>query len=374
MESYALYLLRSVAWLTGFALVFILFLKNERFFLLNRIYLITGIVVALIFPFITVHYVVNIPLINSSGTTAGDVNSLNNQGNNFTYDFLTALFIIYITGAVLLFLRVLKHNNSVLKIIKNTGINKTDPVKLIRTADYKSSFSFFSYVIVNPSVSDDETREIMNHEIVHIKQMHWIDLVLVEVLCLVQWFNPLVWIYMRLIRQNHEYLADEVALQRSTDPAIYKATLLNQIVGSEVVSLTNSFSYSLSKKRFNMMKKIISSPYRKLKFFLILPVFAIVLYAFATPEYRYTVYDNSGGNTDQVSTQKGNDDQVALIPEAGRKIEMVTDIQDDTVRKSGKRAETLLPPPPPPPPPASTGVNSDTPPPPPCPRHLLLPA
>ena len=127
----------------------------------------------------------------------------------------------------------------------------------------------------------------MNHELVHIRQKHWIDLVLAELLCMLQWFNPLVWIYIRFIRQNHEYLADEVALQRTSDPAIYRAALLNQIVGSPVVSLANSFNYSLNKKRFNMMKNIISSPYRKMKILLILPVFAIVLYSFAKPEYKY---------------------------------------------------------------------------------------
>ena len=136
----------------------------------------------------------------------------------------------------------------------------------------------------------------MNHEMVHVRQKHWIDLVLSGMLCMLQWFNPLVWIYSRLIRQNHEYIADELALQRTTDPAIYRATLLNQIVGSRVVSLANSFNYSLSKKRFEMMKNIITSPYRKIKVLLILPVFAIVLYAFAKPEYSYETGILAGSN------------------------------------------------------------------------------
>ncbi|MCB9027556.1 MAG: carboxypeptidase-like regulatory domain-containing protein [Bacteroidales bacterium] len=105
-------------------------------------------------------------------------------------------------------------------------------------------------------------------------------------LCAVQWFNPAAWIYARLVRQNHEYLADEEALQRSSDPAVYRAVLLNQIAGSPVIDLGNFFSYSLNKKRFLMMKNKISSPYRKLRVLLILPVAALVLFAFAKPEYR----------------------------------------------------------------------------------------
>ena len=52
----------------------------------------------------------------------------------------------------------------------------------------------------------------MNHEAVHVRQKHWLDLLLSGLLCTLQWFNPVVWIYSRFIRQNHEYLADEVAL------------------------------------------------------------------------------------------------------------------------------------------------------------------
>src|SRR5664280_1661245 len=162
--------------------------------------------------------------------------------------------------------------------------------------DYGSAFSFFSYVFVNPSVTDIETKEIMHHELVHVRQKHWFDLLLAELLCMIQWFNPLVWIYIRFIRQNHEYLADEVALQRTSDPSVYKAVLLNQIVGAPVVSLTNSFNYSLNRKRFNMMKTIISSPYRKMKILLIIPVFAFVLYAFAKPDYRYKYVDESSAS------------------------------------------------------------------------------
>ena len=177
-------------------------------------------------------------------------------------------------------------------------------------------------MFVNPSVTDIETKEIMIHELVHIRQKHWFDLLLVELLCMMQWFNPLVWMYVRFIRQNHEYLADEVALQQTSDPAVYKAVLLNQIVGAPVVSLTNSFNYSPNKKRFNMMKNIITSPYRKMKVLLILPVFALVLYSFAKPDYKYKMTD------------------------------MNTYVLQDTIKKANSNSDVPPPPPPPPVPPA----------------------
>jgi TonB family protein len=295
METFALYLLKSVAWLTGFTLVFILFLRNERFFVINRIYLIAGILISFLFPLISIHYTVVLPAIKTfqiENAVAVEVQS--SSGSIISYLELMLLFL-YVTGILFVLTIMLRQGRSVLKAIRRSEIIKVHPAKLIRTTDYTSAFSFFSYVFVNPSITDVETKEIMNHELVHIRQKHWFDLLLGEMLCMMQWFNPLAWIYFRFIRQNHEYLADEVALQRTSNPAIYRAALLNQIVGFPVVSLANSFNYSLNKKRFNMMKNIISSPYRKMKILFILPVFAIVFYAFAKPDYKYNYVDESSG-------------------------------------------------------------------------------
>jgi TonB-dependent SusC/RagA subfamily outer membrane receptor len=301
MEQFALYLFRSSVWLTVFAIVYLLFLRNERFFLLNRIYLIAGVLAALIFPLVSIRYTVYLPLLQTE-TTLGNNVSLNSSNSESLVSILpVGMILLYISGALFVAFLIIKQSRSVLKSVRSAAVLPGHSVKLIRSNKYESSFSFFSYVFVNPSVTDVEAKEIMNHEMVHIKQKHWFDLMLAELLCIIQWFNPVIWIYIRLIRQNHEYLADEGALQLTSDPVVYRATLLNQIVGSPVY-LANSFSYSLNKKRFDMMKNIMSSPYRKLKILLILPVIALVLYSFAKPEYRYATID---GTTAINNTESG---------------------------------------------------------------------
>jgi TonB family protein len=338
MEALALYLLKSVIWISGFGLVFILFLRNERFFFLKRVYLVAGILTSLFFPLISVHYTVVLPAIRNFQTDNVVTGAIQNTVSIIP-DLKLVLLVLYLSGVLFVLTLIIRQGRSILRTIKKSEIISLRPAKLIKTPDYNSAFSFFSYVFVNPSITDIETKEIMNHELVHIRQKHWFDLLLVELLCMIQWFNPLVWIYIRFIRQNHEYLADEVALQRTSDPAIYKAVLLNQIVGVPVVSLTNSFNYSLNRKRFNMMKNIISSPYRKMKILLILPVFAIVLYAFAKPDYRYKYVDESSGNNDQVFSsqtktvkgivQKQNGESLsgAIIVIQGTTIGTITDAQ-----------------------------------------------
>ena len=305
METFGLYLLKSAVWLTGFTLVFLTVLRNERYFQLNRIYLLSGIIASIAFPLYTWHYAVIIP--STTGTIS--ISGITAQVISDPEPAFPFYWWFYAAGLGWLAFRLIWQTAKVIGKLQKTGYEISGPVKLVRTAEYASSFSFFSFVFVNPSTSDVETREIVNHESEHIVQRHWFDLILVELLCMLQWFNPFVWIYAHLIRQNHEYLADEKALQRTSNPAIYQATLLNQLLGVPVISLANSFSYSLNKKRFKMMKKSIHSPFRKLRLLLILPLMALVFYAFAKPEYISVGTDNLSLVTDsqdaKVGTLKG---------------------------------------------------------------------
>ncbi len=301
METFALYLFRSACWLTGFALVYILFLKNERFFEHIRIFLISGILAAFIFPFITVTYKVIIPAVVSGQSESIVADAVKGIPESTGPDLKVLLIYLYFSGVLFISLMIINQFRSIYRAIRRGVAQPFGPVKLIKSAEFDSAFSFFSYVFVNPSVTEIEIREIMNHELVHIRQKHWLDLMLASVLCVVQWFNPVIWIYFRLLRQNHEYIADKVALQRTSDPAIYRAALLNQIVGTPVISLANSFNYSVNKKRFNMMKNIINSPYRKMKILLILPVFALIFYAFAKPDYQYVTQGDTQGNKNSFS-------------------------------------------------------------------------
>jgi TonB family protein len=149
----------------------------------------------------------------------------------------------------------------------------------------------------------------MNHELVHVNEKHWLDHILIEILRLVQWINPFVWLYTRFIKQNQEHIADEMMLQQTTNPVVYKAVLVNQLFDSRVISLTNSFNYSLNKQRFDMMIKIATSPYRKMKMLLVLPVFAIIFYAFATPEYHYKIPVDISKNINQAEPSVTDVDQ-----------------------------------------------------------------
>ena len=405
MEALAFYLLKSVTWISGFALVYFLFLRNERFFSLNRFFLLGGILTSLIFPLITVRYVVELPALLNDHAGSAVTSGLQLAGIAGTGRVYLLLLCLYFTGALFVILRHVVQVRSVLCAARKAEVISTYPVKLVRSAECVTPYSFLSFVVVNPSVTATETREIMNHEMVHIRQKHWLDLLLSGLLCMIQWFNPVIWIYSRFIRQNHEYLADKAALQRTSDPALYRAALLNQIIGSPVVDLGNFFNYSLNKKRFMMMKNISTSPYRKLKLFLVLPVFAIVLYSFAEPQYRLASDQNATAMTGQVSPAVTKEVKGIVVQEDGKPLEgasvvirgttegtftdlhgrfRLADVPDDgiiavsfigfeskvvkpsfdsemkIIMKSSPvvtEAVTIAPPPPPPPPPPASGVK-----------------
>uniref|UniRef100_UPI003217C8A9 POTRA domain-containing protein n=1 Tax=uncultured Draconibacterium sp. TaxID=1573823 RepID=UPI003217C8A9 len=290
MESFAFYLLKSTIWILGFASIYILFLQNERYFLLNRLFLILGMFCAFVFPLITWNYKIeSIPeKINPrslNSITETQINTVNEP----LFSIHGIVLIIYIAGALFIVARNIWQVIPIIRSIKQYQIVQEGNVKIIQTARFQNSFSFISYVFVNPSINLTERCEIMNHEQEHIRQKHWIDLVLFELLRAIQWFNPFVWLYGQKIRQNHEYLADKHALRRSVNPGVYHATLLNQVFGGSVISLTNSFNYSFNKKRFNMMSYKYQSPTRKLKFLFILPIIAGIFYAFSEPEYTNSV-------------------------------------------------------------------------------------
>ena len=328
MEAFALYLLKSVIWLTGFAIIYFLFLRNERFFLLKRYYLVAGILISLIFPLFTFHYQVDI------SAPAGNFPDLIPSKTEITpgvqpvlsdkqFDFRYILLCVYFSGILFFVIRAVKNSGFLLKAINKTKVNGLKPAKIVRTSDFSGSFSFFNYVFINPSVDEKELDVIMNHELVHVNQKHWLDLLLVELLRMIQWINPFAWIYTAFIRQNHEYIADEVAIQQTPDPAVYKAVLVNQLFDSKVFTLSNSFNYSLNKKRFDMMKKIVTSPYRKMRLLLVLPVFAFVFYAFARPEYHYLKSSGSQINPALISEAMEKEAKGIVVNEEGKPLQGV---------------------------------------------------
>ncbi len=373
------YLVKSVIWLTGFSLIYLLFLRNERFFRIKRLYLVSGILASFLFPLISFHYVIEIsgpqasmPAQLISGSNDIQAIEAVSSGINLNYKYL--LLFVYISGMIILAIRMTKHIRALSGIIRKNESSRRGPARIIRVPEIKSPFSFFNFIFISPSVGEGDAEQILNHEEVHVRQKHWFDLLLAEIVRMLQWANPFAWIYTSFIRQNHEYLADEAALQQTSDPAVYRAVLMNQLFNVPVIPLSNSFSYSSSKKRFDMMKKIIYSPWRKFRIMFVLPVIALIFYAFATPEYRYSSPEADGtvkgkvineenkpmfgvtvtvsdGSAGVITDQNGNF-AIARIPEGGslvftysgyKSLKLNADLSQEMIVKMTKDPDVIPP-------------------------------
>jgi TonB family protein len=282
MEQYLAWLIKSAVWLSAFTVVYLIFLRHERYLRIKRWYLVAGIIFSLVLPLITFYLPAEKVIYNTTTQIQSQIPavseiSIQQLGLN------KVLFIVLISGTIALLIRLLY--NTVLHIVKvaKTDVNRKDGFNIVTNEQISSPFSFFNVIFLNSNMEEPEKGLILMHEMGHIRQHHWIDIMFSELTLALQWANPFIWIYSKLIRENHEYLADEEVLKKS-DPGVYKAVLLNKMIKLPVFNITQPFTYSLNKKRFDMMKKM-EIPFRKkLKVLVIVPVVAIMIYAFSVPK------------------------------------------------------------------------------------------
>jgi len=261
------YLFLVNLYLVLFFVFYKIFLRKETFFQLNRIYLVAGSLLSFVIPlmqsewvrqlFITrqVHqtlyaavdpaFIYQIKPVESTPVTLGQI-----------------IAVIYITGAFILLGRLVYR----LLLVK----------KLIDKNEAQSAFSFFRKIRVDESLSGKQT--IIEHEEVHIHQWHSADVLLIEAVMIINWFNPIVYFYRKAIKHVHEFIADREAIQNGTSPAEYAILLLSQTFGTSPSQLTNNFfNHSLLKQRITMLNQDDSNRRALLKYGLSAPLFAAML-------------------------------------------------------------------------------------------------
>jgi hypothetical protein len=281
MTNFLLYLVESGVCLGLFYIIYRIFLSGETFFRTNRLYLLFAIPLSFILPLI------NIP---SPFLTAKDISAryLSSQGTGTatqSFGIMDIIGIAYLLGA-LFFLACFVYKLSQLWIlIKKYGYQKCGELKLVFIEEDTAPFSFFRYFFLNKSnISQHDLLRIIDHELVHINQHHTIDLIIIELLTIVQWFNPFVRPYKKSLKETHEYLADNQVIAQGCSRAKYQLLIFEQHVGMNLFEFVNNFNHSLIKRRIIMMTKGKSKSWAKSKFLLLIPVICFLVLAFANPK------------------------------------------------------------------------------------------
>jgi TonB family protein len=291
MYNLLLYLLKVSAGTTLLYLSYLLFFSKDTFYMRNRVLLILTLLLPTILP------AIKIPIISEIIVPVEPVNAIENiifSGNAFetaapntinSFDYNRLFVWIYFSIAGLVLLKGAISIISTFRIIKKGDIKTSYFPKVVISEAQLPPFSFFPYAVIPAEVYKSENyNDILNHELTHIRQWHTFDLLLSELFIALQWFNPFVWLIKRSIILNHEYLADHVSLGNKSVKE-YQYRLLNFNIGLKNISLAHNFN-SLIKNRIIMINKRPTRKYAMMKNILILPIVAIVAYAFATPEYR----------------------------------------------------------------------------------------
>jgi len=281
------YLIKVSAILVLFYVCYKMFLNGETFFESNRSFLLLGLVLAFVLPLITItKYIAVEPTINENAFVLDDA-LLQSQlmlENNSSF-FITLITYLYVVGVLFFLGRFLLQFKALISLLIKSTKQRVASYIYVITKNIISPFSFFNWIVFNPNqFSDIELEQIINHEKVHAKQLHSIDILLAELICIVLWFNPLVWLYKKDLRQNLEFIADKNAQATTNCKKSYQHLLLKTSLPNYQIALTNNFYNSLIKKRIVMLHKNKSKNRNQLKFLIVLPALVLFLMSFNTKD------------------------------------------------------------------------------------------
>jgi len=259
------------------------FLQRETYFQSIRFFLLSGIVLAFMLPFIIIPIYVDIEPAQIAQIITNDISTGTNFFSDSSLNWVTILFYGYVVVTTIFVIRFILQLASVgIIIFKNKRI-KVDNYYIVETDSDTSPFSFFNFMIYNPDhFTKKELDQILAHEKAHVNQKHSIDTLLSNLLIALQWFNPFAWLYKKDIEQNLEFIADELAQKTSSSQQSYQQLLLKTSIPNYQMALANNFYNSLLKKRIIMLHKVRSNNKSKWKIALITPFLIAFVFTFNT--------------------------------------------------------------------------------------------
>lgn len=280
MTTLAPYIIKSTSILVILLVYYKLFLRKQTFFRLNRLYLLGSLLIAVITPFISIE--ISSPAISASQPLKIYMSNLLDEvyvfGNytspqiDTTENHIHILLWTYWAGVLFFVSRYLWGIAQINLFIRRCPHKHYRGITITVLPEKQLSFSFFNKLFICSDLTGDDRRKIFEHEKIHIRQGHSLDLLITEIICISNWFNPFVWIFKNAIIENHEYIADQQVIRRFHIGS-YLELLIRQTFKS-TFSFTNYVSCSNLKKRTIMMTKKQSRKYWAISF---IPVTAIIV-------------------------------------------------------------------------------------------------
>lgn len=255
-----------------------LFMRNDSMHKVKRMYLISSLFLSFIIPLLNLKAL--IPTTHSFSLLRNEISLgpvLISEHDITHFNSINLLLVFYLIISGIFAIRYLLQFAIIGRTIAKYQVTKSYGLKIVSTNQKDAAFSFFNYVFLGSELQcKDQLEKILEHERVHFRQNHSIDLIILELIFIFQWFNPVVWLLKGAFRDVHEYLADEGVLKTGVCKSDYQKMLMDQTFSINFNSLINSFNHSLIKRRFIMMSKVHKNKKSDIKVLLVLPAAALL--------------------------------------------------------------------------------------------------
>lgn len=289
MGDFFVYILKSAACMIVFYLFFRLLMNRDTFHRFNRIAVLCILVLSIAVPFCNINVdtrtqvnqaVVELHQLFVESDTVAVV-----EHPDKSLTWIHAVLLIYLAGILFFICRNIYFLVRIRLLLQQGKVERLDDrVKLVVCDNTISPFSWMNYIVISEVDLNENGKEIITHEMAHVRKRHSIDILLADICVIFQWFNPAAWLVKQELQNIHEYEADEYVLKEGIDAKHYQILLIKKAVGKRLYSMANSFNHSKLKKRITMMSKQKSSPWARLKYLYVLPVTVVAITAFARPE------------------------------------------------------------------------------------------
>ena len=289
MQTFLPYLLKAAACLAVFWTFFRVMLSRTTLYRFNRLVLLAGTALAMLLPLCVITRYREIPVMPELPQVVFAAPAPEVSAPAFSWQTVAA--VLFGAGAVATGLHTLWSLGCVARLVgRGRRERLTDGVVLVRTSRAVSPFSWGRYIVLPERLEAADEASILLHERAHLRLGHTFDLLWMDAVCLLQWFNPAVWLLRRELREVHEYEADAAVLAAGADARAYQMLLIKEAAGGRWYSVANSFNHSKLKNRITMMLRKRSSRWAGARALLLLPLVGVALGAFA--ETRYVISDD----------------------------------------------------------------------------------
>jgi bla regulator protein blaR1 len=327
--------------LTLFYMVYKLLLGSDTFFVRNRFYFLGVMLISFISPWLKFETRVyqTLPLITYTPSYTTIATPVLQAKETSIWTVVTEVaIIIYFLGILLYLVRFAWAYNKVIGLILKSEKRKFQNLILVITRLSVSPFSFLKWLVIPANQVDHPGFEnIVQHESIHCRQYHSVDLFLAELMVAFQWFNPFAWWLKKSMVENHEFIVDRKIVQNGIDSRKYQYLLLNLSSGSNKPAVVNYFNTNLLKKRIRMMNKTKSPKWHGLKNGMVLISIAIVVAFTATFETKIIAQNSNKDPLVIVNGKKSDQKIQQLDPNNIQQINVIKD--KSAMSKYGKDAK-----------------------------------